>query len=162
MILRFYHIAEETPAGVDAVLTRLADKIIASNQKILLVCPTESRATRLDETLWTYAPESFLPHAFWQPDAAPELTTRQPLLIATPDHPLAELAQNRLPILLSGAENALPPLLANQTDTTRLFYLFHAAPAVLETARSLWKSLKTGPHTLEYWQQTEGRWTQRN
>lgn len=151
MLIRFYHVAGETPAAADATLPPLLEKARQASQPILLVCPSEGRATRLDEALWTYSDESFLPHAL-----AEDASARAPILLATPEHPLAELAAGRLPIVLSGAESAFPALLEMAPD--KLFYLFHAAQPVLETARQHWKTHKSGGHTLEYWQEVSGKW----
>lgn len=163
MLIRFYHIAGETPAAADAVLPPLLEKARQAGLQVLLVCPSEGRATRLDETLWTYADDSFLPHTLAEAETS-ATQARAPVLLATPDHPISDLARGRLAIILAGAEAAFPALLGAAPEqgaeqgNDKLFYLFHAAPPVLENARAHWKAHKSGGHALEYWQETAGKW----
>ena len=156
MLIRFYHVAGETPAAADATLPLLLERARQASQPVLLVCPSEGRSARLDEALWTYADDSFLPHSQAQDAADPASAARAPVLLATPEHPISDLSAGRLPIILAGAESAFTALMLAQPE--KLFYLFHAAPPVLETARRNWKTHKSGGHTLEYWQESAGKW----
>jgi DNA polymerase-3 subunit chi len=96
--------------------------------------------------LWTYAPDSFLPHGQAGGAAAEAQTV---LLSAEP------VAANRATniALADGRwrEEAL--------RFERAFYFFDAAH--LDDARSAWRSLK-GAEGVEprYWKQVDGRWVQ--
>lgn len=59
----FYVLAS---GGEDAALEyacRLAEKAWRMGHRIYLYAPDEQRAARLDELLWSFRPDSFLPHA---------------------------------------------------------------------------------------------------
>lgn len=150
--ITFYHTAGDTPAALDATLPPLLEKIISSNTQALVICPTESRANRLDETLWTFADVSFLPHATTA-HATPQ--TQPVLLTHAEDSPIAH-ANQRLPVVLAGAEAALEPLLA--TSPQKILYLFSATQADVARARPLFKSLKQQGHSVQYFQQTATGW----
>jgi len=154
--INFYHAQGETPAAVDALLPPLLEKAIQAGAHILLVTPTAARRQRVDEALWTYADAAFLPHATVD-DARPEA---QPVLLATAEDDMGAHLNGRLPVLLAGAESALEGAL--QTSPEKLFYLFSAAPADVERARALWKTLKKQEgHTLTYWQKTDSGWSKK-
>lgn len=59
----FYVVSE---AGEEARLTvaaRLVDKALSRGHRLYINAQTEQQARRLDEVLWTFRPESFIPHA---------------------------------------------------------------------------------------------------
>lgn len=152
----FYQVTGELPAAVDAVLPPLLEKILKSGAQALVVTPTEARCTRLDETLWTYAEASFLPHATTT-DATPE---NHPVLLTYADeaqNPCTH-APGRLPLVLAGAEAVLEQLLAQPTPPEKILYLFTASQADVTRARPFYKKLKEQNHQLQYWQQTEKGW----
>lgn len=153
--IAFYHTQGETPATLDATLPSLLEKAFKAGQKVLLLTPSEQRTQRLDESLWTYSPTSFLPHGTESsphPDSQPILITHQ---LENPP-PLA----NRIPVLLAGTEAALPTLITQ--NPPKILYLFNASQPNLEIARPLFKQLKTSGHPLQYWQQTPQGWQQKN
>lgn len=151
--INFYHTTGETPASLDSILPPLLEKILATGQQALIICPTESRAHRLDETLWTYADAAFLPHA----TADARHPEAQPVLLTDIEHPTPEHAAHRLPVVLAGAEKALNTV----TGAEKILYLFTAAEVDVTRARPLYKSLKEAGHTLTYWQQTPTGWTKK-
>ena len=159
--LLFYQVAESTPAAVDAVLPSLLGKIVGTGQPILLLAPTAERAQRIDEHLWGYAAESFLPHA----QAGTPRDAAQPILVGNLEQqpeilPLLPANQaNRLPVLLAGAEAPLPTLLG--TNPEKLCYLFSTAPTDVARARTLYKQFKDAGHSLRYFAQEGERWVQK-
>jgi DNA polymerase-3 subunit chi len=71
----FYHL---TGTPVEGVLPRIAERVLQEGGRLLVVAADEGLAQRLDEHLWKYRPESFLPHGrATKPGAAD-----QPILIA--------------------------------------------------------------------------------
>ena len=75
MKVDFYHL---TLSPVDRVLPRIAEKVLQSGARLLIVAGDAARRDALDKMLWSYAPESFLPHM----PAGGGDDTRQPILIA--------------------------------------------------------------------------------
>ena len=138
----FYHLTE---SRLEDALPPLLEKSLERGWRVVVQTGSEERRDALDQHLWTYRDESFLPHgtdASQQPD-------RQPVLIcATQGN--ANAAQVRF--LVDGAE---PSELA---DYERAVFMFDGHDqAQVEAARSHWKVLKDAGHELTYWQQTQDR-----
>ena len=142
MHVDFYHL---TASPLERVLPTIAEKVLAAGNRLLIVAE-EPLLAALDRLLWTYAPDSFLPHGQAGGAAAEAQTV---LLSAEP------VAANRATniALADGRwrEEAL--------RFERAFYFFDAAH--LDDARSAWRSLK-GAEGVEprYWKQVDGRWVQ--
>jgi DNA polymerase III subunit chi len=145
MQIDFYHLERRPLANV---LPSLLEKTVARNAKAVVKLGSDERLKWLDEHLWTYREESFLPHGT-SADGKPEM---QPVFLTIDDQ--RPNAASYL-FLVDGA--ALP---ADQAGLERLFIVFDGnEPDQLDSARSHWKSFKTEGHALSYWQQNEqGRW----
>ncbi|MDB5674455.1 MAG: polymerase subunit chi [Sphingomonas bacterium] len=59
MQVDFYHL---TATPLDRALPQIAEKVLASGGRLLLVAESEAQRAALDKLLWTYNAESFLPH----------------------------------------------------------------------------------------------------
>ena len=141
MQVDFYQLAE-TPA--EQVIASLAEKILGTDGRLLIVANDEAYLTRLDRMLWDHGPASFLPHAI----AGGADDARQPILLSTsPDAP--NLARNMLIADGEWRDAAL--------TYDRSFYLFDSS--TLDSARLAWKFL-AGRDGVErrYWAQEDGRW----
>jgi DNA polymerase III subunit chi len=139
----FYQLAG-TPA--EQVIASLAEKILGTDGRLLVVAGDEAYLARLDRMLWDQGPTSFLPHAI----AGGADDARQPILLSTsPDAP--NLARNMLIADGEWRDAAL--------TYDRSFYLFDSS--TLDGARLAWKLL-AGRDGVErrYWAQVEGRWKQ--
>ncbi|MFN0023198.1 MAG: DNA polymerase III subunit chi, partial [Parvularculaceae bacterium] len=56
----FYHLERAT---LESVLPGLLEKTLARGWKAVVRCGSRAMVERLDETLWTYRDDSFLPHS---------------------------------------------------------------------------------------------------
>jgi DNA polymerase-3 subunit chi len=133
-----------TPA--EQVIASLAEKVLATDGRLLVVASDEAFLTRLERMLWDHGPTGFLPHGL----AGGADDSRQPILLSTsPDAP--NLARN---MLIADGEWRDAALAYD-----RSFYLFDAD--TLDGARLAWKLL-AGREGVErrYWAQVEGRWKQ--
>ena len=131
-----------TPA--EQVIANLAEKVLASDGRLLVVGADEAFLTRLDRMLWDQGPTGFLPHAL----AGGTDDARQPILLSTsPDAP--NLARNMLIADGEWRDAAL--------TYDRSFYLFDAD--TLDGARLAWKLL-AGREGVDrrYWAQENGKW----
>ena len=79
MRVDFYHL-EKTP--LDNVLPILLEKAYESDQKVLIKVDIAERADYLNTLLWTYKPDSFLPHGVEKDGNAES----QPILITHKDN----------------------------------------------------------------------------
>ncbi|MEI6283057.1 MAG: DNA polymerase III subunit chi [Alphaproteobacteria bacterium] len=141
----FYHL-ERT--GVDRALPQLLEKTLARGWRALVRTASPEGAGPLDEQLWTYADDSFLPHAL-EGDA---LSPRQPILLSEAVTPAANKAQALF--LIDGAEAG------NLSAFERCVLLFDGGDeAALNAARTRWAQFKADGHPVSYWKQSsDGAW----
>jgi DNA polymerase-3 subunit chi len=140
----FYHLTE---SNLEAALPTLLEKSIGRGWWAVVQTGSEERRDALDQHLWLYRDDSFLPHGA---DHEPHAAEQPVILTAGPDNPNG--AQIRF--LVDGASP--PPL----SGYERAVFLFDGNDeGQLEEARARWKALKGDGHDVTYWQQTvEGRW----
>src|SRR6476661_8268491 len=74
MIVDFYHLGA---SPLERVLPSICEKVLASAGRLLVVAEAEM-LPRLDEQLWTYAKDSFLPHGTARPESQPILLSAEP------------------------------------------------------------------------------------
>jgi len=140
----FYHLERST---LYQVLPTLLEKTLERGWRALIKSSHAHRLDELDERLWTFDEESFLPHGRAdQPHA-----DRQPVL-------LSESSEN-----LNGAQALFivdDAELGATEGIERCFIIFDGRDeTALQQARARWKTLKTDGANLAYWRQTdEGRW----
>ncbi len=141
----FYHLQHQP---LEAVLPTLLQKTLERGWRAVVQVTTEERMSALDDHLWTFSDESFLPHGT---DREPE-PAGQPILLT-----LVEANPNGAQILflVEGAE--LPP---DRAGFERIALLFDGGdPEALERARAQWRVAKAAGLPATYWQQDErGRW----
>ena len=149
--IRFYHLQRRKP---EEALPGLLEEALRRGERIVVEAPQREWIEALDERLWTYSDESFLPHGLAR-DGEPET---QPILLTTAeDNPNGA----RLRILLSGARVA--PLLAREPAAYEcIVILFDGADeGARAEARAQWAELKAAGRTLSYWREGEdGEWEQ--
>ena len=140
MIVDFYHLGT---SPLERVLPTIAEKVLASRE-MLLVVAEEALLPPLDEQLWTYGRDSFLPHGTARPEKQPILLSAEP--VAANGATNVALADGRW------REEAL--------GFARTFYLFDNGQ--LDDARGAWRVLKSNVEAeCRYWKQDErGKWVQ--
>lgn len=135
----FYHLTQ-TP--LSQALPQLLEKAMQQQKKSVLRVGNEKRLESLDNWLWVYEKEGWLPHG-----KSPEpfegnliwLTTAQ-------DNPI----EAEFFFALEGAS------FDNFQDYERAFYLFDGTNEnELMAARQLWKQLKAQEVEATYWKQNE-------
>lgn len=125
------------------MLARLAERVLADGGRLLVVSADGGQLGALDQALWTYRPESFLPHG--QDDSA-----AQPVLLA---RGLTDANGARAAALVDGQwrDEALA--------FDRVFHLFDEAH--VDDARAAWRTLGARDGvTRSFWQRgDDGGWT---
>lgn len=140
--LWFYHL-ERTE--LERALPPLLEKCLQRGWRALVRGGSRERIEALDEALWTYRDESFLPHAR---EGDP---TRQPVWLTTDaGNPNAAQAL----FLIDGAEPG------DLSAFERACLLFDGRDeAALESARSRWKQAKDTGVAASYWRESgAGKW----
>lgn len=142
----FYHL-ESQP--LERVLPVLVEKSLERGWKVVVETGSEERAEALDNLLWTYRDDSFLPHA----RAGGSEDALQPVLITTlPHNPNG--AQVRFFV-----DRAVPQ---SGEGYRRIVYMFSGHdPDAVNEARAAWRALREG-NEVTYWQQEPGgRWVKK-
>ncbi len=145
MEVGFYHL---TRSRLDEALPQLLEKALERGLRAVLVARDGELLRHLDETLWTFRPDSFLAHG----TAATGFAERQPIFLAR------ELANPNGASLLVVVDGLMPPA---DAAFARVVDLFDGADeASLAAARDRWRAWRErGTATLVYWQQrAEGGW----
>ena len=143
MRIDFYHL---TAKPLEQVLPSICEKLLAGGERLLIVAG-ERQAESIDRQLWTYAPDSFLPHG----RAGASRESEQPILVGS-EPAAANGARN---IALADGEWRDAALAFE-----RVFYFFDGA--TIDGARAAWKALKDRDGAeRHYWKQDEnGRWVE--
>lgn len=145
--VQFYHLTNST---LERALPHLLQKINTAGLRVSLVAGTTEQADRLNRLLWTYDPDSFLPHGTPE-DGLPEA---QPILIDATLH-MANVPQ--IVVITDGSQVSEPARFKKVLD------LFDGRnEAELQAARTRWKAYRDQGCALTYLQQSPvGRWEEK-
>ena len=141
----FYHLQSEP---IERALPRLLEKVTERGFRVIVRGVTEERLEMLDESLWSYRGESFLPHARAGEgvDAA-----AQPILLTFDP---AEKANGATVLVLTEDAPA-----DDIVEFERCLYMFNGNDeTALTAARTRWKTFKERDIPVSYYQQTEAGW----
>lgn len=145
--IRFYHLQR---TGLEAALPKLLERTLARGQRAVVMAGSAERVEALAAQLWTYDPDSFLPHGSKR-DGRPE---RQPVwLTETDENPNGAAVL----FLTDGARSA-------QVGAFELCVemLDGQDEAAVAAGRQRWAAYKEAGHSLVYYQQDEaGRWQEK-
>ena len=140
----FYHLQQST---LEIALPKLLEKTLAAGKRAVVHVGSAQRAEALNALLWTYRPDTWLPHGNRKDGHAEE----QPIWLTDEDeNPNAATFL----FLADGAQSD------HVGDFERCFELFdgHDDEAV-QAARERWKAYKEAGHAVTYWQQNDrGAW----
>jgi DNA polymerase-3 subunit chi len=145
----FYHLERQS---LEDVLPGLVERSLTKPWRVLIKCESADRVAAIDNLLWTYDEQSFLPHA----QAGDGDPSQQPVLLTVEN----ENANNASVLFLVG--DAQPPDW-NSTDValfSRVALLFDGRdPEALSSARKAWAEANAARHEVTYWKQSAtGKW----
>lgn len=147
--LRFYHLTRRT---LEQTLPGLLEKSLERGWRVMVATGSEERADALNQHLWTWRPDSFLPHGTVRDGNA----AHQPILI------LAALDGE-----VAGPPNGATVLFLTDGVAGRTLDGYDLVcdlfdgndPDAVAAARDRWRGAKGAGHDLTYWQQNErGGW----
>jgi DNA polymerase-3 subunit chi len=141
----FFHLQRQP---LDKVLPILLARSGERGWRAIVKAGSEERLEALDERLWTFADDSFLPHGTDRdPDPA-----GQPILLT-----LADANSNGAQVLFLVEGAAMPTEVAGYERVTILFD--GADEEAVAVARVTWGEVKRAGHEASYWQESPaGRW----
>lgn len=141
----FFHLQSRP---LEQVLPTILDRAISRGQRVVVEVSSQERQSVVDDHLWTYADESFLPHVTaLEADAA-----ENPVVITTQGH-----NPNAAQVRICADGVRIPDAMQ---DYERVVLIFDGDdPEALTAAREDWKKARASGHAASYWQQDEaGRW----
>lgn len=139
----FYHLEGST---LESVLPDLLQKTLSKGWRAVVKLP-EVRLAEMDQYLWTFKDDSFLPHGR---DDEPQADQQPILLTAT-----AQSSEGADCVFLIGGQD-----MEVVAATERCIIMINGrSEDDVKRARAQWKKLKATGATLSYWQQTDrGGW----
>lgn len=145
--VRFYHLTTQTQ---EQALPQLLTKAYERGMKVLVRLRDDAQVEHMNEVLWTFSAESFLPHGA-KKDGKPHL---QPIWLTAQDE-----NPNGATVLFTGSG-------VNDCELTgfdlRCELLDGRDSEALSAARARWKQYKEQALGVTYWQQNErGGWEQK-
>jgi len=139
----FYHLEAST---IEGVLPGLLEKTRQKGWRALVKMP-EAQLKEMDDYLWTYKDDSFLPHGR---DDEP-MADQQPITLSSN---AATAAGHDAVFLMGGAE------ISDMTGVERAMVMINGrSQEDVQRERGRWKTLKDTGATLSYYQQNDrGGW----
>lgn len=146
--IRFYHLlTQRLEQALPAILT----KALAGGRKAVIRFADDKDVQLFDDHLWTYTPDSFLPHG----QSGGTHDALQPVLLTTKaENP------NGADMLVLCNQKTVPE---NIDDFSLCCdFLDGQDDEAVALGRERWKTYKEAGYALTYWQQTEtGGWEQK-
>lgn len=146
MRVDFYHL-QASP--VERALPQLLERVMQSGARAVVMAASEDRIETLANLLWTYNPNSWLPHGTAK-DGSP---AAQPIwLTDREENPNGA----RMLVLTDGMASS------RMAEFERCLDLFDGnSDEATAAARARWSEAKAAGHELHYWQQTETGWQEK-
>ena len=142
-----FHDLAGRPLG--PALAQLLEPLVSAGERAVVLVGSPERLDTLNAALWTYRPDSFLPHG----SAAEGFPERQPVWLTTEDE-----NPNGATVLVFLDE--VEP--AGFDGFARALFVFdRTSPDGREAARDRWRQYRDAGHTLRYWESTDEGWRSR-
>lgn len=143
--VRFYHLQVQRQ---EEALPALIAKAVESGKRVVVRLADAAQVARLNEALWTFRADSFIPHASEADGHPPE---SQPVWLT---HLNDNASGAEILIIGSGAQASF-----GEEIVLCCQMLDGRDEEAVQAARGRWKSYKEDGHAITYWQQNErGGW----
>ena len=146
--VRFYHLERQS---LNQALPQLVSKALQNGHRIVVKAAND-QVEHINNHLWTYDPNSFIPHG----SAKDGNETDQPVwLTANNENP------NAADVLILTQENEAPEI--DNAFTLICDMIDGKNEDAVAAARTRWKSYKAAGHDVTYWQQSaQGKWEKKD
>ena len=146
--IRFYHLERQ---DLDTALPALVNKALSKDHRIVIKAPDTQEIERLNAHLWTFNPDSFIPHGSKKDGYESE----QPVFLTDSD----DIPNNADVLILTHS--------CEHTDLSQFKLVCDMFDGrneqALNAARQRWKTYKDADHDVTYWQQAaQGGWTEKS
>lgn len=144
--IRFYHAQH---SSLDQVLPGILGKALSGGHRVVVRLPDAGVVEQMNEHLWVYNPDSFLPHGSMKDGHA----VRQLVWLTDKDE-----NPNGADVLVTvpRVANDLPPHLDQFTLCCDM--IDGRLDEEVTAARARWKAYKDAGFEVTYWQQTDKGW----
>ncbi len=143
--IRFYHLQR---SSLKQTLPSLLEKIIERDMRVVLYLPDSKQVKEIDQWLWSYKPESFLPHGC---DGDPVPAEHPIWITSTQSNP------NNADVLI--VTDAAEWQGSMDKIKIRCEIFDGNDKNILSKSRHNWKEFSAQKYDLSYWQQDQqGRW----
>lgn len=145
----FYHLQKQT---IEQVLPKLVEKAYGLKKNIKILIGNEERVEFLNNHLWTFNDEKFIPHG----SKKDGFSDMQPIYLSAGDE-----NPNNATLLFLVDDATID--ISQAQNFERIFCIFNGnSDFSLEKAREFWKTASKSGHELYYWQQSnDGVWHQK-
>ena len=135
-----------------ADIALLTENIFKKNSRIVIFCEDQETAELVDDYLWSYRDDSFIPHSIKKHRE----TSIDPILVTTD---LYGVYEHNVLVALNG-------VLIKEKDWQRfakIYYFFDDQDSgEKENARSMWKSFSSLDINCKYWINEKNKWVLAN
>jgi DNA polymerase-3 subunit chi len=146
--IRFYHLVSRS---LESALPEILAKAYGGGRRVVVKAGDAAMVERLNELLWTWNPDSFLPHGA----AKDGFAEQQPIWLTAADENPNDAD---VLVLAGGATSADCGSFALCCDM-----LDGNDPQQVEAARARWKQYKDAGYDVTYWKQTDsGGWEKKS
>lgn len=145
--VRFYHLQKQT---LDQALPLILEKAVKTEKNVVVLLSNEIEVTRMNRHLWSYKPDSFMPHGCKKEGNA----EKQPIWLTDKD----ENPNNaKILILTNGVQSE------HMEDFDLCCEMLDGRSNKQVTqARERWKAYKEKDFNITYWMQSDnGGWVQK-
>jgi DNA polymerase-3 subunit chi len=140
----FYHLERRS---LDAVLPGLIERTLERGWRAVIRTESAERADAIDNLLWTYNEQSFLPHA----QSGDGNASRQPVLITVEN----ENPNGAQVLFLVGGTTPANWTGGDVGALARIVVLFDGRDGeALSRAREAWKAARDAGHDATYWKES--------
>ena len=147
MRIDFYHLEK---MSFEEAVPLVLEKAYERGNKVLIRLEGAAACDSLNQILWTYSPDSFVPHGV-EKDGFPEW---QPIFIT-----------HKRDFNPAGAEILVvynPKDVPDMAGFSRALIFFNGMDEeALKDARFVWRNLRDEGTELHYWQKENGRWAEK-
>jgi DNA polymerase-3 subunit chi len=144
MEVSFYHLSF---SPLEKAIPKLLEKVVASNQRAVVIAANDELIDKYNEILWTYSSRTFLAHGSKKDGYCAE----QPIyLTASNENPNGA----KFIVITGGA------VVSDISGFDKCLDIFDGSDEIeLSKARERYKNYKQQGHNITYWKQTtEGNW----
>lgn len=128
----FYILPGNTLEARERFMSKLLEQVHTRGLDVLILVDNSDEATALDQRLWDYRPDAFLPH---------HLLGSEPKAAIAISHQLPELPAHEVVINLSSRDQLIP-------DYPRVVEIVVQEPSVLQLTRKRYQDYKAKGATL--------------